>query len=216
MDEIAAAIHAGCREMGIAFSVTQIAFHKRMPYRVKYYRDPSGERFVPSGKEFDRLVKAYSAEIFAYLWRILQGYEDAEDCLQEVFLRAYQAFHRLRTDSNYRAWLYKIATHTAFSFRRKRTRHEGREVSIDLDQISGGHLPADQLEWKEHIAFLWEAIEKLPNRQRSALIMRKYQELSYEEISAILDCSQEAARANVYQALKKLRAGFYGEAETVE
>jgi RNA polymerase sigma-70 factor (ECF subfamily) len=164
---------------------------------------------VTSSEEFDRLVDGYSAEIFAYLWRILHDYEDAEDCLQEVFLRAYRAYHRLGSDSNHRAWLYKIAANTAFSFRRKRARHESREVDLDLNRIAGGDLPEDKIEWKERIALLREAVEELPERQMSALIMRKYQELPYAEISAIFACSEEAVRANVYQALKKLRARFY-------
>jgi RNA polymerase sigma-70 factor (ECF subfamily) len=163
---------------------------------------------VPSGQEFDTVIDRYGKEIFAYLWRILHGQEDAEDCLQEVFLRAFKAFDRLDRDANIRAWLYKIATNTAISFRKKRSRVESQELLVDFDHLSSDPSPDDRLEWKERLAALLAAIDELPDRQRSALVLRKYQALSYPEISEILGCSQEAARANVYQAMKKLRAKY--------
>lgn len=158
--------------------------------------------------DFDTVIEIYSAEIFAYLWRQLNGREDAEDCLQEVFLRAFKAYDRLDEEPHIRAWLYRIATNEAISFRRKRDRNPAYSITSDLYLKSNEPSPMDQLEIKEHVGILMRAIETLPNRQRSALLMRKYQELSFADISAILDCSQEAARANVYQALRKLRVRF--------
>ena len=142
------------------------------------------------------------------MWRLLHGHEDAEDCLQEVFLRAFKAFDRLDRDANVRAWLYKIATNTAISFRKKRSRVESQELLVDYDLLSPDPSPEDRLEWKERLTSLLVAIDGLPDRQRSSLMLRKYQALSYPEISEILGCSQEAARANVYQAMKKLRAWY--------
>jgi len=163
---------------------------------------------VSSKPDFDSIIELYSAEIFAYLWRQLNGREDAEDCLQEVYLRAFKAYDRLNEDPHIRAWLYKIATNEAISYRRKRNRNYALNVQIDYDFLSSDLSPIDQLELKERFEVLMGAIKALPNRQRSALLMRKYQELSYVDISRILDCSEEAARANVYQALKKLRTRF--------
>ncbi|HJS29118.1 MAG TPA: RNA polymerase sigma factor, partial [Anaerolineales bacterium] len=65
--------------------------------------------------EFDSLVQAYSPEIFAYLWRIFQDKQRAEDCLQDTFLKAYTAYDRFNWPGYPRAWLYRIATNTAFS-----------------------------------------------------------------------------------------------------
>jgi RNA polymerase sigma-70 factor (ECF subfamily) len=163
---------------------------------------------VPSKQEFETVIERYSGEIFAYLWRLLHGHEDAEDCLQEVFLRAFKAFDRLDRDANVRAWLYKIATNTAISFRKKRSRLESQELLVDYDLLSPDPSPDDRLEWKERLMSLLAAIDELPDRQRSALMLRKYQALSYPEISEILGCSQEAARANVYQAIKKLKVRY--------
>jgi RNA polymerase sigma-70 factor (ECF subfamily) len=171
---------------------------------------------LPSIQDFDSVVESYSREIFAYLWRLLNGHKDAEDCLQEVFLRAFKAFDRLSQDANIRAWLYKIATNTSISFRKKRDKVESRELIVDYDLLSPDPSPDDHVEWRERLRILMVVINDLPDRQRSALIMRKYQELSYTEISEILGCSQEAARANVYQALKKLRVWYSERPSSLE
>jgi RNA polymerase sigma-70 factor (ECF subfamily) len=163
---------------------------------------------VATKPDFDSVVEIYGSEIFAYLWRFLNGHEDVEDCLQEVFLRAFRAYGRLDHEANVRAWLYKIATNTAISLRQRRTRREAKEVMIDMEILSGKPPLIEQVELKEQLGRVIGSIERLPDKQRSALIMRKYQECSYTEIASILECSEEAARANVYQALKKLRAEF--------
>ena len=159
-------------------------------------------------EEFNSVVEIYSEEIFAYLWRWLNGHEDAEDCLQEVFLRAFKAFNRLNEGSNIRAWLYKIATNTAITFRNKRSRREEKELLIEADLRSLEPSPMDQVLSKEQLVSILEAVESLPQKQRAALIMRKYQGFSYDEIAGVLECSQESARANVYQGIRKVRAKF--------
>ncbi len=163
---------------------------------------------MSSVEEFNSVVETYSEEIFAYLWRWLNGHEDAEDCLQEVFLRAFKAFDRLNEGSNIRAWLYKIATNTAITFRNKRSRREDKELLIEADLRSLEPSPMDQVLSKEQRVSILKAVESLPTKQRAALIMRKYQGFSYDEIAGVLECSQESARANVYQGIRKLRDKF--------
>lgn len=157
---------------------------------------------------FDDLVERHSAEIFAYLWRLLRETGDAEDCLQETFLRAFRSYGRVRAGSNYRAWLYKIATNTARSQWRQKKRGEAHTLELDPDQPADEMSTVDRVEQKALLAAVTRAVEKLPQQQRAALIMRKYQELSYAEIAAVLECTEAAARANVYQAVKRLREQF--------
>lgn len=158
--------------------------------------------------DFDELVERHSAEIFAYVWRLLREAHDAEDCLQETFLRAFRSYGRVRAGTNYRAWLYKIATNTARSQWKRRKRSEIRTVDLDPEQRADEMPVADRVEQKTLLAAVTRAVEELPAQQRAALIMRKYQELSYAEIAAALECTEAAARANVYQAVKKLQAKF--------
>ncbi len=160
---------------------------------------------------FDTLVEAHSAEIFAYLWRMMREKVDAEDCLQETFLRAYRAYSRLGSGSNYRAWLYKIATNVARTHFSRRKRTDMRTVEMDPTCLQGGISPLDELDRREMLKAVLEAVESLPYQQRAAFMMRKYQGLSYHTIATVLGGTEAAARANVYQALKKLRAQFVTE-----
>jgi RNA polymerase sigma-70 factor (ECF subfamily) len=161
--------------------------------------------------DFDLLVEAHANEIFAYLWRLLGVSMDAEDCLQETFLRAFRAFHRMEQGANFRAWLYKIATNTALTYRKRRARIRSNEASLDPQQADPEVTLFDSVEDADRKAALVKAVASLPLQQRMAIIMRKYQELSYSEIAEVLGCSQTAARANVYQGMKKLRARFEGK-----
>lgn len=155
--------------------------------------------------DFEALVERHSAEIFAYIWRMLRDTGDAEDCLQETFLRAFRSYARVQAGTNYRAWLYKIATNAARSHWKRRRRSETHTVDLDPELRGNGTSVTEQVEQKTLLAAVMSAVEGLPDQQRLALIMRKYQELSYAEIAEALECTEAAARANVYQAVKKLR-----------
>ena len=151
---------------------------------------------------FDQLVERYRPELLAYLARLLGDAHDAEDACQDALLRAYRAFDRLRPGSNARAWLYKIATRTAFNALKGRQRAAARTADVDMDT-----LPArsDSLDQREELRAIARAVEALPPKQRAALMLRQFHGMSYVEIAATLECSQDAARANVYQAIKRLR-----------
>jgi len=162
-------------------------------------------------EDFQKLVDGYGPEIFRYLYRVFGGCMDAEDCLQETILRAFCAFPQTRPGSNYRAWLYAIATNTARTMMRQGQRRKQRELG-STNQESG--IPDSVLEAVNHslqLARIQEAVAKLPQKQRLALILRKYHEFSYEEIGEVLSSSAESARANVYQALRRLRSEFSRE-----
>ncbi len=160
---------------------------------------------------FEVLIDNHHDEIFRYLWRLLDSggrAHEAEDLTQEVFIRAYRAYDRLRPDSNVRAWLYKIATNCAYTLL-KRT---SREPLPLIDETPDGRLqPHQQVSRDETLAEIQGAIEVLPPKQRAALIMRYLQELDYAEIADVLGCSEDSARANVYQAIRRLRRDLVNE-----
>src|SRR5204863_6536753 len=111
----------------------------------------------------------------------------------------------LNGQSNYRAWLYKIATNTARTHLKRRARSTERTTDLDPELLHTDSLLTDELDHKHTLALIAQAVEALPHQQRAALIMRNYQELSYPAIASALDCTEASARANMYQALKKLR-----------
>jgi len=160
---------------------------------------------------FDSLVNAHSAAIFSYLWRLLRDYADAEDCLQDTFLRAYRAYGRLYTAAdgrgqpNPRAWLYRIATNVARTRLKQRGREAVRTAALDPELVAAGPGPAEQASHNDLLASVAAAVDALPHHQRAALILSQYQGLGYDQVAAVLECSPAAARANVYQAMKKLK-----------
>ena len=156
---------------------------------------------------FEQLAEARRAEILGYLMRLLGDPHDAEDACQEALLRAYRAFAHLPAEANTRAWLYKIATNTAFNVLKRRKRERERSVDMDLDRLAS-EAGVDQ---RDDLRAVAHAVEALPPKQRAALMQRQFQGLSYAEIAGALGCSETSARANVHQALKKLREALKDE-----
>lgn len=163
---------------------------------------------------FEALIEAYHDEIYRYTWRLLAGAGrvdgalEAADLTQEVFMRAYGAYGRLREGSNVRAWLYKIATNCAYTAL-------GKQVHEPLDEdgwSSPATLPEEQAARGEALDDLRSRIALLPPKQQAALVMRYLHDLDYGVIGRALDCSPDSARANVYQALRRLRVELAGEA----
>lgn len=163
---------------------------------------------MPSPTDFESLHQAHARELFAYLWRLFDGRPEAEDCLQETFLRALRSYPRLRSHRNLRAWLYRVATNTARTYFRRLAREQARTTEADARLPDAGASPGESYDRKQMLAAVRVAVQALPHKQRAALWMRKYQGLSYHEIALALDCSPGAARANVYQALARLRRAF--------
>ncbi|MEJ2011073.1 MAG: RNA polymerase sigma factor [Anaerolineales bacterium] len=161
--------------------------------------------------EFTQLVERYGGELFAYLFRQVSSAMDADDCLQDTFLRAFRAYDRTEEGSNYRAWLYKIATNVARTHYQRRKRQGDREQTLNPGDGSSEPGPAKLLEERLELERVRMAVKSLPDKQRAALILRKYQGLSYAEIGAVIACSADSARANVYQALRSLRIALKTE-----
>jgi RNA polymerase sigma-70 factor, ECF subfamily len=163
-------------------------------------------------QKFEDLVENHHGEIFAYILRMTRDRGEAEDLCQETFLRAYKAFNRLDGGANHRAWLYKIATNTTLNqIRRQKT---GRRVIDTFKNGNGSTTLDDHAERagnRDLLERVQRAIDELPEKQRLALSQRKLAGLSYSEIADKLDCSEDAARANVYQAIRKLRQQFAAE-----
>jgi RNA polymerase sigma-70 factor (ECF subfamily) len=152
-----------------------------------------------------RLLAAYGMELARHLRRMVRDDDVAQDLLQDTMLRAHRALPRLAAGANERAWLYRIATNAALNHVRGRARERkamerhAREIDVHA-AMNGTGDPDDR-------AALWEKVASLPERQRLALTLRIADELEYGEIAARMACTEQTARANVYQATKKLRLG---------
>ncbi|HEY2806541.1 MAG TPA: sigma-70 family RNA polymerase sigma factor [Gemmatimonadales bacterium] len=152
------------------------------------------------------LLGAHGIELARHLRRMVRDDDVAQDLLQDTLLRAHRALTRLGPGANERAWLYRIATNAALNYLRDKAR-ERRAMELharERDADEGGHANTDGAESR---LALWQRVADLPERQRVALTLRIADELEYDEIAERMGCTEAAARANVYQATKKLRLG---------
>ena len=154
-------------------------------------------------RTFGELVDAHEHELYRYLLRLTGNPAEADDLYQETFLRALPAFDRLRANSNHRAWVYRIATNAFLNHRRATTRRH--EVPLPVDLRATRSSPAARHDAKTTAAACQRAIARLPRRQRAAFVQRNVLGFSYAQVAASMACSESAARANVYQAVRRLR-----------
>jgi RNA polymerase sigma factor (sigma-70 family) len=128
------------------------------------------------------------------------GPTDADDCFQETFVSALRAYPRLRSDSNMRAWVLTIAHRKALDVHR--TRGRGAVPVGGAEELERGS-DGDSLPLRDEQ--LWQAVDVLPARQRSAVVLRFVGDLRHREIAAAIGCSEEAARRSLHEGLKTLR-----------
>ncbi|HEY7952786.1 MAG TPA: RNA polymerase sigma factor [Solirubrobacteraceae bacterium] len=154
---------------------------------------------------FQRFLDAHREEI----WRLLVSYVgpvDAEDCFQETFISALNAYPRLRADSNLRAWVLTIAHRKALDVHRGKSQRalpvaDVGEAADNGAKAGRGSTNAPQTRDEG----LWEAVHELPPRQRSAVLLRYVGDLPHRDIAKAIGCSEDAARRSLHEGLNKLR-----------
>ena len=164
-------------------------------------------RNVDHNERIARLLAAHGMELARHLRRMVRDDDTAQDLLQDTLLRACKALARLASGANERAWLYRIATNAALNHLRSKGR-ERRALERAAHEIDHEAPPdtdgrADQAAARRDA--LWRRVAALPERQRVAITLRIADELEYDAIAERMGCTVETARANVYQATKKLR-----------
>lgn len=145
---------------------------------------------------FETLIDAHAAELHRFLVALV-GPTDAEDCLQETYMSALRAYPRLRHGDNLRAWLYTIAQRKATDA----VRRSARRPTRDLDGVEVAGPAATTIEDDG----LWHAVQRLPAKQRAAVVHRYVLDLAYAEIGVRMGISEEAARQNVSAGVRRLR-----------
>ena len=148
---------------------------------------------------FQTLLDAHGRDLHRFLIATV-GRADADDCYQETWLAALRAYPQLRDAGNLRGWLFTIAHRKAIDHVRGRARR-ATPVADPAELAPAADAPT----MAEADGDLWAAVAALPTKQRAAVALRFIADSGYPEIAAALDCSQEAARRNVHEGLKRLR-----------
>lgn len=152
---------------------------------------------VPATKEraFNAIVKKYQEKLYWHIRRMVVGHEDANDVLQNVFIKVWNALEQFREDSQLYTWLYRIATNECLTFLEQQKKRAAVSIE-DLDAVISDKIKAEQgfdanqLEWRLQLA-----IQQLPEKQRLVFNLRYYDEMPYEEMSRILETSEGALKA---------------------
>ncbi len=164
------------------------------------------------------LVTKYRRPIVYFMYRMVRNQAVAEELAQEVFLRVYRSRQSYRAEARFSTWLYRIASNLAVNHARD-TKQERSASTIYLDaadeetgtspDVADGHLSAEQdLLQQERVRQIRAHVLALPERQKMAVLMHKYQELNYKEIGAVLKLSESATKSLLFRAYQTLREGL--------
>jgi RNA polymerase sigma-70 factor, ECF subfamily len=164
---------------------------------------------------FEYLVQKYRRPMLGFMYRMAHSTAVAEDLAQEVFLRVYRSREKYEASAKFTTWLYRIASNLAVNHARD-TRHQRPENTVSLDEPDQAtgltiDLPDDSLTAeeailrRERLAAIRQRVEALPERQRIALIMHKYQQMDYRQIGEVLKLSESAIKSLLFRAYETLR-----------
>lgn len=163
---------------------------------------------MPEEREagFDLLVKKYKQRLYWHLRKMVVVHEDADDLLQNTFIKVWHNLATFRGDASIYTWLYRIATNEALNFLNKR-RDELLNAFEDMEIIMASQLDQDPLFSGDEIQKrLQKSILTLPDKQRLVFNMKYFDNMKYEEMSEILNTSVGALKASYFHAVKKIRA----------
>ncbi|MEP7163506.1 MAG: sigma-70 family RNA polymerase sigma factor [Ferruginibacter sp.] len=153
---------------------------------------------------FTSIIKKYQEKLYWHIRRMVVEHEDANDVLQNMFIKVWKSLDNFREDSQLYTWLYRIATNESLTFLQQQKKRSSLSLSDDDSSLSNrikadGHFDANKLEWKLQLA-----IQKLPEKQRTVFNLRYYDEMPYEEMSRVLETSEGALKASYHHAVKKI------------
>ena len=150
-------------------------------------------------KGFRLLLQTYQERLYYHVRRYVHHHEDANDILQNTFLKIWKSLHGFRGDAGLYTWLYRIASNEALSY----LQQQKKRGIVPFDSVqTGSNTDGESAE--KMAARLQYALDSLPDKQKQVFIMRYYDEMSYEQMAAITDTSVGALKASYHHAVKKI------------
>ncbi|HTB52643.1 MAG TPA: sigma-70 family RNA polymerase sigma factor [Ferruginibacter sp.] len=160
----------------------------------------------PATKEraFTQIIKKYQEKLYWHSRRMVVEHEDANDVLQNMFIKVWKGLDNFREDSQLFTWLYRIATNECLTFIEQQKRRSSVSISSEESGLSNRlkadkDFDANKIEWKLQLA-----MQQLPDKQRTVFNLRYYDEMPYEEMSRVLETSEGALKASYHHAVKKI------------
>ncbi|MEY4937183.1 MAG: hypothetical protein RIS64_3542 [Bacteroidota bacterium] len=158
-------------------------------------------------KGFRLLMQQYQVPLYAHIRRLVLFHDDANDVLQNTFVKVFRSIERFERKSKLYTWLYRIATNEAITFLQQRSRKETDQMNDANHVYLANQLKADVWFDGDEIQLkLHQALLQLPEKQRIVFNLRYYDEMPYEEMSHVLDTSVGALKASYHHAVRKVEA----------
>jgi RNA polymerase sigma-70 factor (ECF subfamily) len=160
---------------------------------------------------FNQLVVRWERPIYALAYRVIGREEDARDVCQETFLRAFRALGGFKGQAKFSSWLYRIALNLCRDWirRERRTPIAQPPEGVDLLELAGESTPTESIEElvarREIGRAVARAMAELPDEQRTAIVLKEYHGLTFQEIADLLDCPLSTVKTRLYQGLTVLR-----------
>lgn len=159
-------------------------------------------------KAFGMVVRRYSEQLYWQIRRIVLTHEDADDVLQNVFMKAWSNLSGFRHDSKLSTWLYRIAVNESLDFIRRQKNVSAISADADETGVMNSLLADKYFDGDEAEAMLQQAIARLPDVQRTVFNLRYYDEMKYSEMSKVLNASEGSLKASYHIAVKKISDYF--------
>ncbi len=166
---------------------------------LRQFKDP-----LLKEKGFTGVIKKYQEKLYWHIRRMVINHEDANDVLQNMFIKVWNALDNFREDSQLYTWLYRIATNESLSY----IEQQKKRVSVSLSDVENGlsnklkaekNYDSNKIEWKLQLA-----MQQLPEKQRVVFNLRYYDEMPYQQMSVVLETSEGALKASYHHAVKKI------------
>ncbi len=163
------------------------------------FKDP-----LTKEKGFTGIIKKYQQRLYWHIRRIVVQHEDANDVLQNMFIKVWNALENFREDSQLYTWLYRIATNESLTY----IEQQKKRSSVSLSDVENGlsnklradkNYDSNKIEWKLQLA-----MQQLPEKQRIVFNLRYYDEMPYQQMSKVLETSEGALKASYHHAVKKI------------
>jgi RNA polymerase sigma-70 factor, ECF subfamily len=190
---------------GVINSVATVAMDRDLELMLRIRRGDA--------ESFEALLARHRTPLINFFLRMVHDHGLAEDLAQEVFLRVYKARERWKPDAKVSTWLYRIATNLALNAIRDRKGMVSGKVTEDGEGEDGAErLPdshpgaVEQMMVSEREQIIREAVESLPENQRTAVVLHKYQEVDYRQIAKVLGVTESAVKSLLFRAYETLRA----------
>jgi len=174
------------------------------------------------GDAYEILIQRYQQSVYNLVYRLMNDPSDASDIVQEVFLKVFKNIGSFRGNSSLKTWIYRIAVNEAYNHRRWFSRHQRREVALGPEEgvrtyadslADPSRTPFDQAADHETFALVEAALDKLNPKFRTVVVLRDIEDLSYEEIAAVLNVSIGTVKSRILRGREALRKILEGRLE---